>query len=976
MPPINVTQIHYTETHSFEFKAGEQNLFDGNFAQLSAVQEYQTFVVTRVDNDPGVNFTESAFLGPFEESGDIRKVIDVSKRDEPAPKTIINIGNYFYYRSRASAALDPRSVREWVWQMVYEAAIAQDINKIIDPKEWIERCLQAAYAFIYAQWENYVRDLKDEEWSKLNTAYAGRVNKLRSGKAPYLTCVPADLHLAPFGLATTGYCYQLITTKEKFEENLKKELFTAESLVLMHYFSDKKRALSQNTTKEQLNAAVEYFKPLSDPTTGEKIFNHLHKKYEAAKTYTWWIMPVIRFFSSIFQALPSRNTINLFKNVYRKACEAKERTISNDIIKTSVAEAQEDVPTAYGTKAFTDAYLSEVKSGDDQLSQFKNQIKNLLKQNKLNIYVLYRILEGNPLFKRPDKNNPEAVRTYNEAMEYFKNIFNHLSQSDPKLSSLAAHCYDYHKKGFIEFNKKGNYFKEKLGVTLEAEAWRELIKTSGEKEKEIKEIFKEYLISKLGERQTSNTMYRQKIKHTFNCDNDEQLETDFLKYFWEKIQDPSTKTLNITNELENFSGPNGKINYQDIDKETGTLLTKKEIEEVFKYFKENGHGKMKLYRGGEFIYTIELPEDRKSLIVTYAHRHRKNNFQLYSIKNRNKAGSLVGEGAFKEVSYTHHIPVKNINTDDPNDWLEKDRLKYEWKATAKQRKTTGLVDKQVAARDFNSQIIENTIKIESHPNPNKPYRLRQRLPLVLGDTLESFINDPSKLRILKPYFPQLIVLLLKKLKKMHEKSIEHVDIKPGNILVHIDNNNELHVDFIDYDLSKYYKDIAESSKRLLGTFNYMPPWKISENSNRGSELSDDLWSLGKTIKYLLNNDLYIKENEYHLINNALLGSFRVDINFAIIATDDGPRIIKDDQYIFYNPALLYEPPINSSCRERKIHTLANKIMGYNQNEAIPNPYGITDLNKFIAEAEVIYHENREDNKNNPQSPKAPYRLVC
>ncbi|KAM6581214.1 hypothetical protein CsatA_004988 [Cannabis sativa] len=89
--------------------------------------------------------------------------------------------------------------------------------------------------------------------------------------------------------------------------------------------------------------------------------------------------------------------------------------------------------------------------------------------------------------------------------------------------------------------------------------------------------------------------------------------------------------------------------------------------------------------------------------------------------------------------------------------------------------------------------------------------------------------------------------ILKGLEFIHQKGFVHCDIKPSNILlVHCDDNNSHGVDgsvakIADFGLSKRINDDSESGNKVTGSWLYLSPENVCEETQ---DQASDIWALG------------------------------------------------------------------------------------------------------------------------------------
>lgn len=149
------------------------------------------------------------------------------------------------------------------------------------------------------------------------------------------------------------------------------------------------------------------------------------------------------------------------------------------------------------------------------------------------------------------------------------------------------------------------------------------------------------------------------------------------------------------------------------------------------------------------------------------------------------------------------------------------------------------------------------------------YMIDQNFHYILTEYLDHYVTlselfGNQERRITHPMIQTLVENLQKGLSIIHQQTIAHRDIKPGNIMVNPSTMDIKYIDFGNACTSCY-------SAFLVGTLDYIAPELISDNyldhddfllkqqpSTFGDWLLTDLWSLGVTIaELLLGETLYI-----------------------------------------------------------------------------------------------------------------------
>lgn len=118
---------------------------------------------------------------------------------------------------------------------------------------------------------------------------------------------------------------------------------------------------------------------------------------------------------------------------------------------------------------------------------------------------------------------------------------------------------------------------------------------------------------------------------------------------------------------------------------------------------------------------------------------------------------------------------------------------------------------------------------------------------IEGKVLNKYLKESSKKAI-----NDVLKGILTGLKYLHDRNIQHVDIKPSNIIVASDGTPKI----IDFDLSKLVKDEYVQDDLIMGTFPYIPKEIFSDKK---FYLKSDVWSLGVSlIKIFYHENLNIK----------------------------------------------------------------------------------------------------------------------
>jgi len=106
--------------------------------------------------------------------------------------------------------------------------------------------------------------------------------------------------------------------------------------------------------------------------------------------------------------------------------------------------------------------------------------------------------------------------------------------------------------------------------------------------------------------------------------------------------------------------------------------------------------------------------------------------------------------------------------------------------------------------------------------------------------------------------------VLHALEYAHNKSILHLDVKPGNILIKNENTYKLS----DFGLANIRDEKGNSAFKQIYTM-HVPPEKISGSQNEATEQSD-IYMFGVTLYRLLNGDSYVAQQWDDLRKNKTL----------------------------------------------------------------------------------------------------------
>ena len=121
----------------------------------------------------------------------------------------------------------------------------------------------------------------------------------------------------------------------------------------------------------------------------------------------------------------------------------------------------------------------------------------------------------------------------------------------------------------------------------------------------------------------------------------------------------------------------------------------------------------------------------------------------------------------------------------------------------------------------------------------------------MDKTLENYVNEYGRLSDEQAKF--VFTCLSNGIEHCHEKNIIHGDIKPSNVLLKLDKDNEI-VDcrLSDFGLACQLKDYT-SSNEVCGTPLFMAPELLVMNSLYNEKI--DIWGLGCILYFCLSSCL-------------------------------------------------------------------------------------------------------------------------
>lgn len=100
-------------------------------------------------------------------------------------------------------------------------------------------------------------------------------------------------------------------------------------------------------------------------------------------------------------------------------------------------------------------------------------------------------------------------------------------------------------------------------------------------------------------------------------------------------------------------------------------------------------------------------------------------------------------------------------------------------------------------------------------------------------------------------FVPLFLQLLDAVGFIHAKGVVHRDIKPTNVIVLQDSNNQYRAKLLDFDIAKdlNYEHTSTLTNQQMGTLTYMSPEQVVSSKN--IDIRSDIYSLGVVFFYVL-----------------------------------------------------------------------------------------------------------------------------
>jgi serine/threonine protein kinase len=104
----------------------------------------------------------------------------------------------------------------------------------------------------------------------------------------------------------------------------------------------------------------------------------------------------------------------------------------------------------------------------------------------------------------------------------------------------------------------------------------------------------------------------------------------------------------------------------------------------------------------------------------------------------------------------------------------------------------------------------------------------------LADALRGSSAYPLTLPLSMPFTLDIISQVAAALEYTHEKGIVHRDVKPGNVLIHVEPNGHWHVLLADFGVARAV-EVDSQRTQVSGTFIYMAPEQFSAKFSPASD---------------------------------------------------------------------------------------------------------------------------------------------
>ena len=220
-----------------------------------------------------------------------------------------------------------------------------------------------------------------------------------------------------------------------------------------------------------------------------------------------------------------------------------------------------------------------------------------------------------------------------------------------------------------------------------------------------------------------------------------------------------------------------------------------------------------------------------------------------------------------------------------------------------------------------SEIAENTDHLHGISGFYKKDQetVNYLIPLLTGTTLEQLILDKKQIDVNK--IKQIIYQVAIGLKELHENNILHRDIKPANIF--IDKNDCVMI--IDYDISREYKENASLDTTASGTRGFAAPEQYGFTQ---TDIRSDIYSLGKTIEYLVNNCCI---DHYYNFKEIVDNCCAIDPKQRYESVDEIIAIVVKDYPTFFDEQLKQiKKGLDLGLTHEQVATYANAMFNANQ----------------------------------------------
>ena len=164
----------------------------------------------------------------------------------------------------------------------------------------------------------------------------------------------------------------------------------------------------------------------------------------------------------------------------------------------------------------------------------------------------------------------------------------------------------------------------------------------------------------------------------------------------------------------------------------------------------------------------------------------------------------------------------------------------------------------------NQYAIAKTLEIEGIVKPYALERYENRYALIMEDSeaislAEAMGNEKQKTPTL-PQFLTIAIQLAEILHHLHRNRVIHKDIKPANILIHLETQQVKLIDFSISSLLPKETQTLKTPNRLEGTLAYLSPEQTGR-MNRGIDYRSDFYSLGVTFYELLSGKRPFESND-------------------------------------------------------------------------------------------------------------------